>query len=193
MPASRASLFVQRRSYRPGRLLNGKGYAVMQHNIPLQKICKNAFDVFTNLFLNYKITAMPTNKSLRTIKFILPLVAIIAAISVFAFSPGHVNITKKANDHYRFTLNNPLMASSSGYVSNVNNWSSDLVPVDEEDFQCQGGTEEACEIITPIGDVNTSTHKLKGSISETSGTASLYIVSGYTPTTGSASFNNRDQ
>lgn len=118
--------------------------------------------------------------------------AVITAISVFAFTPGNMNITKKANDHYRFTLNNPLMATTAGYVTNVNNWSTDLQPVEEDDLQCQTGTDEACEIIAPIADVNTS-HKLKGSISATIGTASLYIVSGYSPTTGTARFNNRDQ
>jgi hypothetical protein len=85
------------------------------------------------------------------------------------------------------------MATSSGYVTNVNNWSSDLVPVEEEDFQCQSGDYQPCEIIAPIADVNTSTHKLKGSISATSGSSSFFIVSGYTPTTGTASVNNRQQ
>jgi hypothetical protein len=118
--------------------------------------------------------------------------AVITAFSVFAFTPGASHHPKKATDHYRFTLNNPLMATSSGYVTNVNNWSSDLVPVEEDDFQCQSGSDEACEIIAPIADVNAS-HKLKGSISETIGSASLYIVSGYSPTTGTARFNNREQ
>jgi hypothetical protein len=119
--------------------------------------------------------------------------AVITAFSVFAFTSGASHHAKRATDHYRFTLDNPLMASTSSYVTNVNNWSSDLVPVEEDDFQCQTGTDEACEIITPIGDLNTTTHKLKGSISATNGSGSLYIVSGYTPTTGTASFNNRQQ
>jgi hypothetical protein len=118
--------------------------------------------------------------------------AIITAISIFAFTSGASSNAKKVTDHYRFTLDNPLMATSSGYVTNVNNWSTDLQPVQEDDFQCQTGTDEACEIIAPIADVNTS-HKLKGSISATIGTASLYIVSAYSPTTGTARFNNREQ
>jgi hypothetical protein len=135
---------------------------------------------------------MPTKKSLRTIKFILPLMAIITAISVFAFTPGSSGNAKKVADHYRFTLNNPLMATTASYVTNVNNWSTNLQPVEEDDLQCQTGTDEACEIIAPIADVNTS-NKLKGSISATIGSASLYIVSGYTPTTGTARFNNKEQ
>lgn len=150
------------------------------------------FRCFYQLISNFKFTAMPTIKSLRTIKFILPLLAIITAISVFAFTPGNLNHAKKVTDHYRFTLDNPLMATTAGYVTNVNNWSTDLQPVEEDDLQCQPGTDEACEIIAPIADVNTS-NKLKGSISATIGSASLYIVSGYTPTTGSATFNNRKQ
>ena len=136
---------------------------------------------------------MPTNKSLRTIKFILPLMAIITAISVFAFTPGNVNHTKKVTDHYRFTLDDPLMATTSGYVTNVNNWSSDLVPVEEDDLQCQTGNYQPCEIIAPIADVSTTTHKLKGSISASLGSSSFYVVDDYTPTTGSATFNNRQQ
>lgn len=119
--------------------------------------------------------------------------AVITAFSLFAFTPGASHDAKRVTDHYRFTLDKPLMATSSTYVSNVNNWSSDLVPVDEQDFQCQGGNYQPCEILAPITDVNTSTHKLKGSISVTSGSSSFFIVSGYTPTTGSASFNNRNQ
>jgi hypothetical protein len=136
---------------------------------------------------------MPTNKSLRTIKFILPLMAVITAISLVAFTPGTFNNGKMATDHYRFTLDNPLMATTSSYVTNVNNWSSDLVPVEENDLQCQTGDYQPCEIVTPIADVNTTTHKLKGSISATNGSSSFFIVDGYTPTTGSASFNNRQQ
>jgi hypothetical protein len=151
------------------------------------------FRCFYQLISNFKFTAMPTIKSLRTIKFILPLLAVITAISVFAFAPGDVSNAKKVNDHYRFTLNNPLMATTSSYVTNVNNWSSDLVPVQEDDFQCQSGDYQPCEILTAIGDVNTSTHKLKGSISASIGSSSFYVVNGYTPTTGSASFNNRQQ
>lgn len=114
--------------------------------------------------------------------------AIITAFSVFAFTPGAS--TKKVADHYRFTLNDPLMATSSTYVTNVNNWSTDLVPVEENDFQCEPDDNQPCEILAPIADV-TTTHKLKGSISASKGSGSFYIVDGYTPTTGSASFNNR--
>lgn len=119
--------------------------------------------------------------------------AIITAISVFAFTPNGVNHTKKVADHYRFTLDNPLMATTSSYVTNVNNWSSDLVPVEEDDLQCQAGDYQPCEIIAPIADVNTTTHKLKGSISASPGSSSFYVVDDYTPTTGSATFNNRQQ
>ena len=136
---------------------------------------------------------MPTKKSLRTIKFILPLVAVITAISLVAFTPGTFNNGKKATDHYRFTLDNPLMATTSSYVTNVNNWSSDLVPVEEDDLQCQSGDYQPCEIIAPIADVSTTTHKLKGSISASLGSSSFYVVDDYTPTTGSATFNNRQQ
>lgn len=117
--------------------------------------------------------------------------AIITAISIFAFTSGASSNAKKVTDHYRFTLDNPLMATSSGYVTNVNNWSTDLVPVEEDDFQCQPDDNQPCEILTAIGDVNTSTHKLKGSISASIGSSTFYIVDGYTPTTGAASFNNR--
>jgi hypothetical protein len=119
--------------------------------------------------------------------------AVITAISLVAFTPGTFNNGKMATDHYRFTLDNPLMATTSSYVTNVNNWSSDLVPVEENDLQCQTGDYQPCEIVTPIADVNTTTHKLKGSISATNGSSSFFIVDGYTPTTGSASFNNRQQ
>lgn len=119
--------------------------------------------------------------------------AVITAISLVAFTPGTSGNAKKVADHYRFTLNNPLMATTAGYVTNVNNWSSDLVPVEENDLQCQTGDYQPCEIIAPIADVNTTTHKLKGSISASSGSSSFFIVDGYTPTTGSASFNNRQQ
>lgn len=165
----------------------------MQHNIPFnEKLIKHLL-MFYQTISNFKFTAMPTIKSLRTIKFILPLMAIITAISVFAFTSGNVSHAKKVTDHYRFTLNDPLMATTSGYVTNVNNWSSDLVPVEEDDLQCQSGNYQPCEIIAPIADVNTITHKLKGSISASSGSGSFLIVDGYTPTTGSASFNNRQQ
>jgi hypothetical protein len=119
--------------------------------------------------------------------------AVVTAFSVFAFTPGASHHTKTTTDHYRFTLNDPLMATSSGYVTNVNNWSSDLVPVEEDDLQCQTGDYQPCEIIAPIADVNTSTHKLKGSISASSGSGSFFIVSGYSPTTGTAKFSNRNQ
>ena len=165
----------------------------MTHNIPLKKNVKTCFDVFTKLISNFKFTAMPTIKSLRTIKFILPLLAIITAISVFAFTPGTSGNVKKVADHYRFTLNNPLMATTSSYVTNVNNWSSDLLPVEADDFQCQSGDYQPCEILTATGDVNSSTHKLKGSITATLGNSAYYIVDQYIPTTGIASVNNRDQ
>jgi hypothetical protein len=119
--------------------------------------------------------------------------AIITAISVFAFTPGSLDKAKKVNDHYRFTINNPLMATTASYVTNVNNWSSDLVAVAEDDFQCQSGDYQPCEILAPIADVNTTTHKLKGSISASSGSSSFFIVDSYTPTTGTASVNNRQQ
>jgi hypothetical protein len=117
--------------------------------------------------------------------------AVITAFSVFAFTPGASHHAKRATDHYRFTLDNPLMATSSGYVTNVNNWSTDLVPVEENDFQCTPDDNQPCEILAPINDVTTTTHKLKGSISASKGSSNFYIVDGYTPTTGSASFNNR--
>jgi len=119
--------------------------------------------------------------------------AVITAFSVFAFTSGASHHAKRATDHYRFTLDNPLMATTSGYVTSVSNWSSDLVPVEEDDLQCQTGDYQPCEIIAPIADVNTTTHKLKGSISASLGSSSFYVVDDYTPTTGSATFNNRQQ
>jgi hypothetical protein len=117
--------------------------------------------------------------------------AVITAISLVAFTQGTFHKGKKVTDHYRFTLDNPLMATSQSYVTDVSHWSTNHVPVEEDDFQCQTGQNQPCEILAPIGDVTTTTHKLKGSISASKGSTSFYIVDGYSPTTGTASFNNR--
>ncbi|MGJ7032309.1 hypothetical protein [Niabella hirudinis] len=82
------------------------------------------------------------------------------------------------------------MSNTAGYVSNVNNWSTDLVEVNEDDLQCSSGNYQACEIIAPVADVDAS-HKLKGTITEKAGSSSFRVINSYTPSTGTASYNNR--
>ncbi|MBO9573265.1 MAG: hypothetical protein J7497_13820 [Chitinophagaceae bacterium] len=91
-------------------------------------------------------------------------------------------------------MDDPSLSNASGYVSNTSNWSTDQVPVDINDLLCDDGSYQACAIITPIADVDATSHKMKGSISEAHSTSSgFYLVSGYTPTTGTANYSNRQQ
>ena len=124
-------------------------------------------------------------------KMFLAIAIVAVAAIAFAFTTAGAKSEKKLAGYYRFTLNNPAMSNTAGYVSNPSNWSTDLVEVDEDDLQCSPGNYQACEIIAPIADVDAGTHKLKGTITETAGSSSFNVIDSYTPTTGSASFNNR--
>ena len=134
---------------------------------------------------------MITKKIMLAVAIIAVAASLVVGASSFNKKPQAEKKTTHVLNYYRFMLDNPASASTPGYVSDVNNWSTNQVPVDLNALSCASGTYQPCEIITAIADVDASTHKMKGTIAETPGSSSYNIVSSYTPSTGSSAFRNR--